>query len=260
MIKKLNILISSILLSSSLYAIETTGSCWDANQKAELEYAELEQSIKFSFKDAKSCEPISNASVYFSGINFKTDRFGEITVPIPPESLDLELPLVVKKNGYITLKQKVTAQIGSFWQNKFLVTKELPITSARFILSWDATPKDLDLHLKSDDFHISFRNKNGASFKAKLDRDSMKGYGPETITLNKLNKNKSYKVYVYKYSSDGELNHNINFSLYKNNELHRVITIPDNMPKNSRCVQLATIHDNKVIYDIKAVSKSYCKK
>jgi uncharacterized protein YfaP (DUF2135 family) len=149
------------------------------------------------------------------------------------------------------------ASVGTYWQNKFLLTKAIPINSARFILSWGNTPKDLDLHLISDDFHISYRNKSGALHKAKLNQDAMHGYGPETITLNKLDKSKNYKVYIYKYSSGGYIDHNTNLSVYKNNKLDKVITLNDNI--QSRCIQVATIHNNQVKYDIKKVSQQICK-
>lgn len=240
---------------SSVHA--STGSCWNVVQTAELAYEELKDGIKFSFKDAKSCEPVSNAQVYFAGQEFTTDMFGELTVPIPPDDFDAMLPLVVKADDYVTLKQKVRASVGSFWQNKFLMVKGMPIKSAMFVLAWGDKPKDLDLHLVSDDFHISFRNKNGASYKAKIDRDSMNGYGPETITLGKLDKTKPYKVYVHRYSLSGKIDQNVNFSLYKNNKIDKVVTMPNNL--KSSCVQIATILNNKVTYDIKDVSESKCK-
>jgi len=244
------------LLTTSLYA--TTGACWSQTDKAKQELAELDGNIIFSFKDSNNCKPIADAIVNLNGSDFKTNSLGEITLPIPPYTLDANLPLSAKKEKYITLNQEVMAQVGSFWQNKFLMTKDIPINSARFILTWKDKPKDLDLHLVSDDFHISYRNKNGASYKAKLDRDSTKGYGPETITLDLLDKTKEYKVYIYKYSKKGKIDHNVNFSLYKNNKLDRSIPITGDI--NSRCVQVVTIHNNQVKYDIKNVPESNCKK
>ena len=85
-----------------------------------------------------------------------------------------------------------------------------------------------------------------------------KGYGPETITLDKLDKSKNYKVYIHQYSSKGHLDHNTNLSIYKNNKLDKVIALKDNI--QSRCVQIATIHNNQVKYDTKEVSQSICKK
>ena len=248
------ILLGTVALTTQLFA---GSGCWTTEHKAILESAELEGNIIFSFKDSKDCTPITNAKVTFAGKQFTTDYNGYLTLPIPPENIDMQIPLKVEKDGYITLKQNVMASVGSFWQNKFIMTKEIPIKSAKFILGWGESPKDLDLHLVSDDFHISYRNKTGAVYKAKLDRDSTQGYGPETITLDLLDKHKSYKVYVYKFSTYGEFDHSVNFSLYKNNKLDKSFSFPSNL--HSRCVQVATIFNNTVKYDIKEVSSSKCR-
>ncbi|MEA2049400.1 MAG: hypothetical protein U9O56_01510 [Campylobacterota bacterium] len=253
--KQIKLFTTIALLSAKLYA-SSTGSCWSLQDKADLEFYELQNIIKFSFKDAKTCEPISNADLFFLGEIKKIDNNGELSLPIPPKNIDAKFNLVVKKPGYITLNQKVQASVGSFWQNKFLMTKELPIKSARFVLGWGDSPKDLDLHLVSDDFHISYRNKNGSTHKVSLDRDSRKGFGPETITLNHLEYSKKYKVYIYRYSSKGNVNHNTNLSLYKNNKLDNVITMPDNLTK--KCIEVATIYKNSVDYHIKEVNRKNC--
>ena len=111
--KKIKYLIIGLLLSTNLYA-SSTGSCWDIEQTAQLEFSELEENITFSFKDSKTCEPIANAKVEFAFSKMITNEFGEVSLPVPPVDIDAKFPLVVKKNGYITLKQKVQASVGSF--------------------------------------------------------------------------------------------------------------------------------------------------
>ncbi|MEA2019757.1 MAG: hypothetical protein U9N59_15055, partial [Campylobacterota bacterium] len=71
-------------------------------------------------------------------------------------------------------------------------------------------------------------------------------------------KTKKYKVYIHKYSSKGKIDHNVNLSLYKNNKLDKSIPITGN--PNSRCVQVLTIHNNQVKYEVKDVLESYCKR
>jgi hypothetical protein len=233
-------------------------SCWSVVDKADLADLELDGVYAFSFKDATDCKPVAGAKVMFLNKTLYTDYNGEIKVPIPPDGFDGNIPILVKKSGYIPTLQKVMASVGSYWQNNFLLSREMPLKSARFVLSWASTPKDLDLHLVSDDFHISYRYKSGNTAKAKLDRDATDGFGAETITLNNLNRAKTYRVYIHKYSSSGSLDHNVHFSLYKNNKLDKSITLTDNT--SSRCLQIATIQNNQVVYHIEEMAESKCLK
>ena len=82
----------------------------------------------------------------------------------------------------------------------------------RIILTWGASPTDMDSHLltpeiDSVNFHIYHSNK-GESTTAPfvvLDLDDIDGFGPETISIKKL-ENGIYTYYVHQYSSDGFLN------------------------------------------------------
>jgi uncharacterized protein YfaP (DUF2135 family) len=61
----------------------------------------------------------------------------------------------------------------------------------RFVLSWGASPPDLDAHVvgptpAGGEFHISYRTMRTWERRHFLDRDDTNGYGPETITLEKL--------------------------------------------------------------------------
>ena len=245
-------LLCLILVVGSLYA----QSCWNSLDKSRLEEAELDNKIILSFKDAVSCNPISNANVVLAGQKFKTDNKGELVLPLPPDSIDVDVPLKVTKNGYIPLKQNIYVSVGTFWQKRFLMTEGLPIESARFVLAWGESPKDMDLHLISNDFHISYRNKSGDVNQANLERDAMSGYGPETITLNNLQDDKTYQVYVHQYSYDGNIDRKVTLSVYTNNQLDRVVSMPETM---SRCILVATIQNRDVTYNLKPVDEKICK-
>ena len=249
MLKKL---LMSIMVVSSVMG----ESCWNSLEVADIGLSGLDDITKFSIKDVDDCKPVANATVYFLGKKFHTNQSGEISFPSPPEEVDGYIPLKIERDGYITLIQKVPVSFGTVWQKKFLLTKQIPIGSARFILSWGKKPRDLDLHLVSDDFHISYRNKSGALYKARLDRDATKGYGPETITLKKLNNAKTYRVLVHRYSKDGVLDKQVTLSVYKNNQIDNVIHIPNTI--TSRCVELALIHNNTIHYTIKPVDDAVC--
>ena len=251
-------MLKKIVLSLMVVGSVMGESCWSTLEVADIGFDELDDITKFSFKDVDDCKPIANATVLFLNKKFRTNENGEISFPSPPESIDGSIPIKIQKTGYITLTQNIPVSFGTVWQKKFLLTKEIPIKSARFILSWGKKPRDLDLHLVSDDFHISYRNKSGALHKAKLDRDATKGYGPETITLKELDKTKNYRVLVDRYSHDGVIDKQVTLSVYKNNGLDNVVHIPTSISK--RCVELATIHNNQITYKIKPVDDTVCTK
>ncbi len=243
----------AILFSSNIYG----QSCWNTQDFADQEDLELEGKIALSFKDTITCKPISNADITLGNDTFKTNSDGKLIFDAPDSFIDTKMPMQVQKSGYITLTQRLPISVGTVWQKNFLLTKSIPLTSARFILSWGATPKDLDLHLVNKNFHISFRKKSGAAYKAKLNKDSMKGYGPETITLGKINKNEKYKLYVYNYSNEASLNQSSNVSIYLNGKLDRSVNLPDNL--RNRCVEIATIYNNKAKYTLKDTELKNCK-
>jgi len=71
------------------------------------------------------------------------------------------------------------------------------------VLSWGATPSDLDSHLVrktngNQDYHIYYGDKTGTD--ANLDRDDTSSYGPETITINNVSQDSVYTYYVYNFS------------------------------------------------------------
>ncbi len=251
--KKLQLFLGSLLFASTLFA----QSCWDLNDEVDMAHSELDSNIKFSFRDAVDCSKIDNLKVTFFGQIFHTNENGEISFPLPPSELDITDILVAKKKGYITLEQNVSASVGTFLNKKFLVTKDIPLDQARVILSWSDKPSDLDLHIRSEDFHISYRNKEGAQYKVSLDRDSLNGFGPETITIKKLDKEKKYKVYVSKYSHDGDIDSSVNLSFYANGKLDKSVNLSREL--SSSCIQVATIYKNKINYNIKDISSSKCK-
>jgi len=244
-------ILSTLIISTYLIA----KSCWTIKEKAIQENAELDNAVIFSFKDAVTCEPISNAKVTFLKHTFFTNQNGELKIPTPPDNMDLIIPLKVEKDGYITLIQKIKANVGTYWQHRFLLSKELPFNSARFVLGWSDIPQDLDLHLVGANFHISYRNKI-VSNKANLDRDARYGYGAETITLKEID-NQKYELFIHQYSKKGRMNHKVNLTIYKNNKILKVIHLPDNL--KGRCFKVLTIDNKKIKYDLKIVDEKFCK-
>ncbi len=91
--------------------------------------------------------------------------------------------------------------------HEIYVSGELRSDEMRIVLTWGASPSDLDSHLflpydgsagseaTGDAYHISYYSKQIADGSAMLDVDDTDGYGPETTTIYKM-KNGYYKFYV----------------------------------------------------------------
>ncbi|AIC17465.1 MULTISPECIES: tetratricopeptide repeat protein [Pseudomonas] len=103
--------------------------------------------------------------------------------------------LIIKKPGYSNLVVKcpcsgMTYAISPVMQN---------LDGLRVVLTWGATPSDLDSHMIFPGNNIYFRNQQGDD--AHLDVDDIDGYGPETITLEKKHYGESYVYAVHDYSN-----------------------------------------------------------
>ena len=248
-------MIKLIITLTLLIQIATANSCWNIDDDKEFAFKELDSKIVLSFRDAVDCSALTNVNVNIFNQEFITNNKGEVSLPIPPKDLNFAVSLEAKEDGYMRLEQKVDVAIGTFSNVKFLLTKQIPLSSARVVLSWNENPTDLDLHIKSDDFHISYRNKNVPKYIAKLDQDSTSGFGPETITINKLNKDKRYDIFVYNYSQNGKLDNKTNITIYANGKLDNSIQLK---PTYARCIKVATIYNNIVEYRQDEVNNSNC--
>jgi len=242
----------TLLFTLSLNA----NSCWTSQEVASFAQDEFSDYARFSIKDAVTCEPLNGALVKLGENVYKTDKKGQIKVPLPDSSVDKRVSIKMRKKGYIAADEKVMTVFGSYWNNLFLMTKDMPLKDTRIVLSWGSTPQDLDLHLISDNAHISYRHKKSISGLAKLDRDARSGYGPETITATDLNKDATYRVVIYKYTSGGNINDKGQVRVYANSKLNNVVTLPNTQ---SRCIEVATINNNKITYKTKILEDSICR-
>lgn len=243
------------LITALIYTTINAEPCWSRVELAEMAQDEFDGKARLSIKDAISCKPVENADFYLGKTKFTSDENGIITLPIPPEDMDAELPIKIEKKGYIPTKEYLLVTFGTFWKTQFLISKNLPKKSARFVLSWGEEPMDLDLHLKANMYHVSHKNTQDVKGLAKLDRDSRRGYGPETITLKTVDINDEYSLVVHRYSYKGKIDSKGQVKVYLNNKLDAIVTLPNT---NERCLEVATIKNNQVSYKTKILDEALC--
>lgn len=104
----------------------------------------------------------------------------------------------------------VTLPVGTSVEADVVVSPTLGAGQTRIVLTWGATPRDLDSHLfgpaSARSFHLYFSNRTvtgGAvppDTLATLDVDRQEGFGPETITLLRQSAG-SYRYVVHDFSN-----------------------------------------------------------
>jgi hypothetical protein len=193
-----------------------------AMDKANDAQDKMEGRIPMRFFDAVSREPISGATVEIPNVgNFTTNNQGKIAFPKIPDG---NYTLTVKRSGYIDTPVNFRVLLGAVDLNWFNISKVValpprppapprpvasappPATNYRIVLEWSERPADLDLNFVktggSGRYHISFLEmKTADDGNAVLDRDDTAGYGPETITIGRMDNNASYTCYVQDYTN-----------------------------------------------------------
>jgi hypothetical protein len=246
-----NLLLKYVLLITYVFLLTSTGNvfsgCWDVQEISSFSFKELDGATVFSFKDAVTCAAISDVVVEIANHSFKTDVNGYVVLPnrYVESVMDGSLHMTAKKNGYCTFQKNVRVMVGTIKDKRFLMSKRLPIGKARFVLQWGKKPRDLDLHLVGNDFHISYRNMRTVAQKAMLDIDDVDSYGPETITLDKIIGSHRYDVYVHNYSGESRIDDQAYVSIYKDNQLDNIVTLPH---AQKRYVKILEIRNHNVHY------------
>lgn len=222
-------MISKIVLLCILSASFLQGSCWTSLEVADIEgFTEQDNIMMLSFKDAQTCDPIVNAELNIENkYKIITDENGYAKTPAEywSNKVDTKIPLRVIAKNYEQFDEKLSVIMGVLKTKRFLMTKTVPPTDWRFVLSWEQKPSDLDLHLVGPDYHISFRDRRSVDGQAYLDRDAMNGYGAETITLIRPAQKDEFKLSVVNFSNESPIS-GVNIQVYGNGKLVKSIQLP----------------------------------
>ncbi|MDR3355926.1 MAG: hypothetical protein LBO04_01925 [Spirochaetaceae bacterium] len=232
--KKLLFLMFALCLCAGLFA-QTNDKAEDLRIQRRLMGLKMEGLIPMRFASALDGTPIAGAKVAIEGIGeFETDREGIVTFP---ERDDGFFTLEFSKEGFVTTKIGFEIKLNNLPGGRFSISPELP-RGFRVVLDWGEKPEDLDLHLeKRGGYHIAFWNAHAAEDgSAFLDRDDTRSYGPETITVERVDGEAVYDIYVTDYTNqDQPSSRALSQSgavvrIYGDNRLLEAFTVPPGRP------------------------------
>lgn len=114
---------------------------------------------------------------------------------VPARTYTLE----AKKRGFTISKETLKVWPRRRRRHHIFLSPPLRRGAVRIVLSWGPRPKDLDIHLKTPTGCLVKYNKRKCNRYTKLDADVRRGFGPETVTINRP-RNGTYLLKVHKYS------------------------------------------------------------
>lgn len=183
------------------------------------------------FINAENGKPVEAASIEIEGIGkYSTDMQGKVLIDSVP---DKTYAFHFNKDGFIPATYNFEVVAGTIFYNRFSVSPAIDFGALRVVLDWGRNPADLDLHvIKEGDYHISYQNmhvtKDGT---ARLDRDDLKGFGPETITVKNIDNAATYTCYIKNFTDKNSPNSSAlskskaRVQVYSNNQLMKSYTI-----------------------------------
>lgn len=193
----------AILLLIALLPVLALAQIDEMRDKMNDEVMRIEEGkMTLRFVNAMNDEPVDGAKVAIEGMGkFETDGLGRVIFDVPEK--DGVFPIKFSKSGYFDLKTTFEIAAGTIFYNRFAVLPLIARENLRIVLEWGKRPDDLDAHLEKDNsYHISYHEmKVSDDGEAKLDRDDRENYGPETITIKKVDGRASYSFYVKDYSN-----------------------------------------------------------
>lgn len=174
----------------------------------------------------------STGDVVTSGTS---DQNGNYSINLAPGNYTI----IFQKDGYAFNVINVAVSNGNTVRKNVLMSPTFnfdTIQSMRIVLSWGAAPRDLDSHLFAPNAsgyldHVYYSNMRGDSGQVKLDVDDTSSYGPETITVNKLQNGKySYLIHDYTnrnyFNSYALSNSGATVEIYFGDTLYTTVRVP----------------------------------
>jgi hypothetical protein len=133
-----------------------------------------------------------------------TSSTGSFSVEVPGGSYKV----AVSKTGFVPLNTRLYVTAGKMVKVPLALSPSFSSKQARFILTWGAKPKDLDMYLTTPSGCVlSWKKKKCYSkgqTEASLDFDHSNNYGPITITVRRP-QNGKYKLQIRQFSKKASI-------------------------------------------------------
>lgn len=157
---------------------------------------------------------IAHAEIVFqragqSSRQFTTNEQGLLRLSEEQIENDPRTTMIIRREGFSSLVAMCPCDGLVYALSPQLVNLE----DVRIVLQWGARPRDLDSHLyvaqqsSREGEHIAFWNRRGHF--AQLDTDQVRGFGPETITINNREEAQRYVYAVNNFSGETQSVNNL---------------------------------------------------
>lgn len=206
-------------------------------------------------RDATNNQPISGAVVRLGDLQQTTNAQGQYRFENVPEAsvqvrIDADTTygyaaFMVQfesnfRAGFYTIQSSKAdysnyafegLQVIAGQQTEYNISMSPILTNAdlRFVLTWGASPSDLDSHTRTPSgAHVYYSNRGSMTVApfVFLDVDDTNGYGPETTTFAQISPG-TYHFYIYQYSSSGSLTtSNAQVKIYSRTGAYQSVDVP----------------------------------
>jgi hypothetical protein len=152
-----------------------------------------------SFTTADGIEGVTVTVSGHTSFSTTTDADGNFSFDVPSG----DQTLILTKTGYDFSDIDVTVTVGettAIDENEIYGQPVLASGQYRIVLTWGASPSDLDSHLITPNSEeVYFGDKTTTAGDANLDVDDTSSYGPETVTITSPLVG-TYRYFVYNWS------------------------------------------------------------
>lgn len=208
--------------------------------------------VRGTVLDATNGQPVYDAvvkmyagfSTYGDGYEDRTEGDGRYEITVAESG---NFTATVSKDGYVeeTFTFYLPDGLDEMEEN-FTISPVTGDDEIRIVLTWGATPSDLDSYLigtsgNGSDVFVCFHNmlaRAGDKIIAELDLDDTSSYGPETITIHDTSGELDYIVVDYT-GSTGVGRSGAEVKVYKGNQLLMTVTPPLDMGLGWRVVHIS---------------------
>jgi len=143
----------------------------------------------------------------------KSQANGHFTISAPGGQYILSITNIPSMDG-VDFTEPVEILNSRTTARTYAVSGPVKQGQVRIVLTWGATPRDMDSHLDTPTgCHVYYGRKQCPNGEASLDTDVTDSYGPETINIRSL-KPGVYRYKVHAYSSGAIEQSEASVSLY----------------------------------------------